>query len=292
MLGNCLDRLRISPTIFGWSYTFARPSPTIPWLALGVEIGVVLAGERRIARPGGADERLVRGTISIANIGERYVTQFEPRGDAGREIGFVIRLDRDEAWKARDAIVVFEPRIVVDARLLELAEAVARSFDRQEPMPADASGEVKAFVERHGEIVPADALLRAQLELHRHFDKPLYMRHFAEIAGVHEATFGRKFAARFGVTPTRYRTMLRLHEAAVLLATKHDITVTEAARRVGFEDVPYFHRAFAARLGVPPLKLARRFSSDPPPAPALRHSVVVPAAGAVPEAPESSSKAG
>ena len=72
-------------------------------------------------------------------------------------------------------------------------------------------------------------------------------------------------AARFGVTPTRYRTMLRLHEAAILLATRTDMTVSEAAARVGFEDVPYFHRAFAARLGVPPLRLARRFSSDPPP---------------------------
>ena len=100
------------------------------------------------------------------------------------------------------------------------------------------------------------------------------MRHFAQIAGVHEATFGRKFAARFGITPTRYRTMLRLHEAGVLLATHAEMTVSEAAARVGFEDVPYFHRAFAARLGVPPLRLARRFSSSrpPPPAPPPMHA--------------------
>ncbi len=251
--------------MFAWSYTFARPSPTVPWLALGVEIGIVLAGERRIVRPNGEDHRHVRGTISLCDIGERYVTRFEPRGDVGREIGFVLRLDRDETWKARDAVVRFTLRSASDPRLVELAEAVARAADRGEPMPGDAAPEVRAFVERHGEIVPADPLVRAQLELHRHFDKPLYMRHFAQIAGVHEATFGRKFAARFGVTPTRYRTMLRLHEAAVLLATRANMTVSEAAARVGFEDVPYFHRAFAARLGVPPLRGARRFSSAPPP---------------------------
>lgn len=275
MLGNRLDRLKIGPTTFGWSYTFARTSPTIPWLALGVEIGVVLSGERRIIRPSGEDHRHTLGSVSLCDMGERYVTRFEPQGiSVGREIGFVLRLDRDEAWTARDAIVTFRPRVVADARLVELAHAVSISFDQNLDMPADAGSELKAFIERHGEIVPCDALLRAQLELHRHFDKPLYMRHFAQIAGVHEATFGRKFAARFGVTPTRYRTMLRLHEAAVLLATRPDMTVSEAAGRVGFEDVPYFHRAFATRLGAPPLRLARDMSR--PDAARPRHSMVVP----------------
>jgi AraC-like DNA-binding protein len=270
MLGNRLDRLKIAPATLGWSYSFARPSPTIPWIALGVEIGVVLSGERRLVRPSGEDHHHIRGTISIANFGERYMMRFDPRGELGREVGFVLRLDRDESWTARDAIVVFQQHILHDPRLFELAEAIATAFDRKEEMPADATAEVRAFALRHAIIVPADPLLRAQLELHRHFDKPLYMRHFAEIARVHEATFGRKFAARFGVTPTRYRTMLRLHAAAVLLATRSNMTVAEAAARVGFEDVPYFHRAFHARLGVPPLRLARRFSSDFPAAPSAQ----------------------
>jgi AraC-like DNA-binding protein len=269
---NVLERFAVGPSLFGWSYSFSRPSPLLPWITLGIEIGVMLRGERLMVRadPERASElRYGRDKISVVGLGERYVTRFEPRGGPGREVGFVLRPDKDPAFA--DATIQLPRTIVADETLFALAIAVTDAHDRGVDAPPETAGEVRAFLLRHGELHPLDALGRAQLELHRHFAKPLYMRHFAEIAGVHEATFGRKFSARFGVTPTRYRTMLRLQEAAALLATERDLTVAEVAGRVGFEDVPYFHRAFATRLGAPPLRLARDMSRPPP-----RHSMVVP----------------
>ncbi|MCW8139906.1 MAG: AraC family transcriptional regulator, partial [Planctomycetota bacterium] len=54
-------------------------------------------------------------------------------------------------------------------------------------------------------------------------------------------------------------------EAAPRRSTRSRMTVREVAARVGFEDVPYFHRAFAAQFGVTPLSLGRGLSEPPPP---------------------------
>ncbi len=259
---NLLERFRMSGTIWGWSYSFPRPSPIIPCPAMGIEIGVTLEGQRSISFENGEVACFASSAISVLNIGERYATSYEPHDGRGREVGFLVRLHKVQAWLDADsAVTIPNPRAVEDPRLVELAFDFARMIDAGTELPAtEIDAEIKAFVLRHGDRRPGDALERARLDMHQHFQKPLYMRHFAEIAGVHEATFARKFAARYGITPTRYRTLLRLKEAALLLATRPDLSVRSIAAIVGFEDVPYFHRAFSTQFGTTPLSLGRTFS--------------------------------
>ncbi len=45
-----------------------------------------------------------------------------------------------------------------------------------------------------------------------------------------------------------------------LLATRPDMSVRNVAVTVGFDDVSYFHRAFAAQFHMTPLVLGRAFS--------------------------------
>lgn len=254
---NHLERLRLTRVLWGWSYAFERPSPVASFEAFGLEIGVTLSGTRIIDTPQRGSSSYERGRISVLGLGEQYSTRYVPRDAPGREIGFFLRTDASERWTfpRRDDLA--------DAQLVELAESIASAVDRREPIAEEeVEAEVRRFVERHGELAEVDPVERARLELVRHFDRPLYMRHFAEIAGVHEETFARKFAARYGVTPTRYRRLVRLKEAAILLATQPDLPVRDVAKKVGFDDPAYFHRAFAAQFGSTPLALARAFT-DP-----------------------------
>jgi AraC-like DNA-binding protein len=258
-----LIRLSATARIDVWSYELSRPSPSVSFVPLGIEIGVVLAGERWRASSDGADAvRLPRGTVSMANLGVPYQTRYLTANGQAREIGLTVRVGETPARSEDERLLFFPSPVAVDRALVGLAEHIAYAMRVGGPLPVrDIETELTRFVATHAELRPADPLERARLELHRHFERPLYMRHFAEVAGVHSATFARKFAARYGMTPARYRTLLRLSEAAILLATRPRMTVRESAARVGFEDVPYFHRAFAACFGRPPLALARVLSA-------------------------------
>jgi AraC-like DNA-binding protein len=256
---NLLRRFRLSKAHFTWSYAFESPSPIVDCQSFGIEIGVVLAGARTFTTPHRGVTRYERGLISIFNLGDQYATRYEPNeDDRGREVGFVVRLDRLDTEHVLSFPDDGDAR--TDSRLIDVAVELAEGIDRGDGPPKDTDDEVKSFIDRHAELFAIDPLERARLDLVRHFNKALYMRHFAEIAGVHEETFARKFAARYGVTPTRYRMLVRLKEAALLLAMRHDLSVRDVAKTVGFEDPAYFHRAFAAHFGSTPLTLGRSFS--------------------------------
>jgi AraC-like DNA-binding protein len=277
---NRLERFRLNRALWGWSYSFPRPSPIVPCPAIGLEIGVTLAGERSCTTALGGTARFGGGEISTFNLGERYSTYYEPNGRNGREVGLVVRIERVEGWTLPSAVVALPTtERIVDRRLVELCQEIAHRTDRHSALPAtDIEYEVRRFVERHADLRAGDPLEHARLEIHRHFHKPLYMRHFADVMGVHEATFARNFATRYGITPTRYRTMLRLKEAALLLATRPELSVRSVAVIVGFDDVSYFHRAFAAQFRMTPLALGRTFSGPVRPTRRPRNHRLTPSA--------------
>lgn len=258
---NRLERHRWTRVLWGWSYSFEHRSPALSCQAMGLEIGITLAGTRTIETTDRGTQRFTRHTISTFNLGEPYTTYYEPHGDRGREIGFLVRSERIDEWTAPGSVLFFPRRNeLLDVRLFEVGCELASALDQGTTVRAEEiEAEVRGFVERKGELAFADGLELARLELHRTFAKALYMRHFAEIAGVHEETFARKFAARYGATPAKYRVLVRLKEAALLIATRRDMSLRDVARKVGFEDVAYFHRAFVAQFGTTPMKLARQF---------------------------------
>lgn len=259
---NQLARYRCTDALWGWSYVFERPSPVVRCQAIGLEIGVTLRGSRSFETRHRGRMQTAPGRVSVFDVGELYATRYIPSGGSGREIGFVVRVDKLVGWTAPDERLVFTTRPTQgDARLVELAEVTALALDRGERPPTEnLEDELKRFVEANADVVARDALERARLAIHQDFPRQHYMRYFADIVGVHEDTFARQFSARYGVTPTKYRTQVRLKEAALMLATRPGLSVRSVVSKVGFEDLAYFHRAFRKQFGMTPLGLARGFS--------------------------------
>lgn len=67
----------------------------------------------------------------------------------------------------------------------------------------------------------------------------------------------RLFRRAYGVTPTEYRTAVRLERAKVLLRDRR-MTVAEAAHATGFDDPGYFARCFRRQTGMAPSEYRRR----------------------------------
>jgi AraC family transcriptional regulator len=84
-----------------------------------------------------------------------------------------------------------------------------------------------------------------------HLDQPFDLYHLAEVAHFSPYHFHRVYTAAMGEPVAETVRRMRLHRAAVDLAT-HDKPVIDIARRANYSSVQAFGRAFRLAYGVPP----------------------------------------
>ncbi|MDX1621951.1 MAG: helix-turn-helix transcriptional regulator, partial [Nitriliruptorales bacterium] len=81
--------------------------------------------------------------------------------------------------------------------------------------------------------------------------EPHSVESLADTAAMSRSAFAREFRGSFGQSPMAYVRMVRLRTAADLLSTT-DLTISAAARRVGYSSRSHFSRAFTEAFGQPP----------------------------------------
>lgn len=82
----------------------------------------------------------------------------------------------------------------------------------------------------------------------------LTVRDFAALSGRSPGRFNRDFKRQFGVTPSRWLMEVRLEKARELLR-ETQLSVTEVALEIGYENSSHFIKAFKAKYGQTPKKL-------------------------------------
>lgn len=87
--------------------------------------------------------------------------------------------------------------------------------------------------------------------IQNNFDKPLNIEDYAYLTGRSVSTFRRDFKAQFDITPKKWLKEKRI-EKAVDLLNKQDISVTQLAYEVGYENISYFIKAFKTQMGLSP----------------------------------------
>jgi AraC-like DNA-binding protein len=97
---------------------------------------------------------------------------------------------------------------------------------------------------------------RALSAVHRRPGHSWSIAALAKEAGLSRSMFSERFAAVMGMPPAQYLARWRMHLSSLLLS-RQQLSVSEVARRLGYESEPSFSRAFKRLQGVPPNAVRR-----------------------------------
>jgi transcriptional regulator GlxA family with amidase domain len=91
-----------------------------------------------------------------------------------------------------------------------------------------------------------------------HIDAPVAQ--MAELSGLAERTFKRRFQLATGMTPLTYVHTVRLEEAKHLLESS-ELSIDAVANEVGYQDAGFFSRLFRRKVALSPAQYRRRFGA-------------------------------
>ncbi|REK75171.1 helix-turn-helix domain-containing protein [Paenibacillus paeoniae] len=102
-------------------------------------------------------------------------------------------------------------------------------------------------------------MMRSIAYMQEHYDRVITRKQLAQIAGISQWHYSRKFNERYGKPPLDYLANYRIYRAQEELLLTSART-QEIAKKAGFEDAPYFSRRFKQLAGVSPRNYARTLS--------------------------------
>lgn len=102
------------------------------------------------------------------------------------------------------------------------------------------------------------AIARAQAWVAGHYTAPDCLERMAEVAGLPERTFKRRFRKATGFTPLEYLQTLRIEEAKHVLETTED-AIDTVVTAVGYDDPASFRRLFKRLTGVTPGRYRQKY---------------------------------
>lgn len=95
----------------------------------------------------------------------------------------------------------------------------------------------------------AERIARSITRIREDFAHPIRIEDLARDAGMSAPAFHRHFRSMTGSSPLQYLKATRLNRAKGLIVT-HGISVSNAARQVGYENAAHFSREFKKHFGV------------------------------------------
>jgi AraC-like DNA-binding protein len=101
-------------------------------------------------------------------------------------------------------------------------------------------------------------------ELETNYQEAIDLEKLASIAGTTKRSLLRAFEKALGVSPIAYLIHVRISRACEYLVNRDDLSITEIAFQVGFEDSNYFARQFHAITGTTPSAFRRQQIKLPP----------------------------
>jgi transcriptional regulator GlxA family with amidase domain len=229
-------------------------SAILPWLRTHYEAGAYVAG-------------VCMGAAYIAEAGlldgRRATTHWAVAGDLQRRWPKVL-------WQS-DFMLTEDHRVLcsggvtaaADVSLYlveklcghEVAVQTAKALLLTMPRTHQSGYAVLPLSPPHGD----DHIRNVEEMIQARFSKPLPSEQMAELAGMSERTFLRRFKAATGQAPAVYLQTVRMEAAKVMLELAA-VSVQAVSLKVGYEDVSFFRAVFKRATGMTPGDYRARFA--------------------------------
>ena len=121
---------------------------------------------------------------------------------------------------------------------------------------------LKIYCREHQLIAsPKSRISRVLLYIADHIEEKLTVEELSRLAGYNVQYFVRLFKRDIGCSPYQYIISYRLKEAKKMLRT--DASITEIAKKTGYNDIKSFSRSFKKKFGVSPSVFRNFYASQP-----------------------------
>lgn len=113
-------------------------------------------------------------------------------------------------------------------------------------------GEQAYTAQPHPSAAQNEIIRKALLYINQEYRTAIQINRLAGSLNISTDYFIRLFKALVGLPPKQYIRNLRIQEAASLIQNKPDLTISDIAQHVGFDDMNYFSRCFKKEMGLSP----------------------------------------
>jgi AraC family transcriptional regulator len=113
------------------------------------------------------------------------------------------------------------------------------------------------------EQIPCDKTKKAILFMENNLDKRLKLEDIADIAGLSQYYFLRRFKQIMGMSPNQYHLFLRLDKAKYYLS-QTDLSFIDIAYELGFSTQAHFNNVFKKETGMTPSRFRNKFRQNIP----------------------------
>lgn len=143
-----------------------------------------------------------------------------------------------------------------------IASHVERHFSHEIRRSYESSGYFEQARSRH----PDEDIVQIQIWLQDNYSRSIVLSEVAGRFGMSVRTLNRRFRAATGQTPLQYLQETRINHARGLLKTSN-LSISEIADKIGYQDVGHFNALFKKQLTTTPAQYratvrAKLFSAD------------------------------
>jgi transcriptional regulator GlxA family with amidase domain len=130
-------------------------------------------------------------------------------------------------------------------------KAVATQVERNFSHEIRRSYESSSFLEDRPSHHPDEDIIQAQMWLQDNYGREILLKDVAARFDMSVRSFNRRFKGALGKTPLQYLQEIRIENAKDLLKTSN-LSISEIAYRVGYQDMSHFTGLFKKFLAVTP----------------------------------------